>query len=289
VTLLLAKRDQIARRRAPLADGWLPTYRKVIGGELGRQGEDAAVLAERGDAVDDALRMLWAGRLRDAQLPLVLAMGVEGAQLAAAEVGGKKAVEDLVTDYPHFDPTTATALESVFEHNALLAQRLQPSMSEWVAMTAEWEADTSAKAVAGALEYARAERMTVAGTARYLREMVLTGAKARAERIARTATIWAYNDAAEQVYRDYGISAKEWLVTADDVTCEFCMAMSGQVVRVGEAFFAAGTMLEGEGTVTDYVGIEHADLLELPYAIEHPPLHPYCRCALMPVVTDGME
>jgi HK97 family phage portal protein len=100
--------------------------------------------------------------------------------------------------------------------------------------------------------------------------------KYRSERIARTETIKATNYASEAAYQDSGIvQGKQWLTAFDERTCEFCGPMNGQVVDLGDKWFDRGDT---------YVGNQGGSL-DLSYeSIEFPPLHPNCRCTLIPVV-----
>ena len=72
--------------------------------------------------------------------------------------------------------------------------------------------------------------------------------KGRAERIARTETMSAFNRSASQRYAENGVEGEQWLTTQGEV-CPYCSARSGNVYRVGEALI---------------------------------PAHPHCRCILVP-------
>jgi len=75
-----------------------------------------------------------------------------------------------------------------------------------------------------------------------------------AERIARTEVLWASNGADLEVYKESGVvEKKEWLAQPD--CCAECDALDGEVVDLDENFSS------GDDT---------------------PPLHPSCRCTLIP-------
>jgi len=80
----------------------------------------------------------------------------------------------------------------------------------------------------------------------------------RARMIARTETIWSYNEAALNMFESAGVEGValdvEWS-TAGHGVCERCQELEGQVYTIEEARKS-----------------------------HHPPLHPNCRCALIPVV-----
>jgi hypothetical protein len=62
----------------------------------------------------------------------------------------------------------------------------------------------------------------------------------------------------------------------DAVTGDWDAAMDGTIIAIGESFAKQGeshTDSKGRNVVA-------------PWDIEHPPLHPNCRCALAPVVED---
>jgi SPP1 gp7 family putative phage head morphogenesis protein len=82
--------------------------------------------------------------------------------------------------------------------------------------------------------------------------------KSRAEMIARSETAAAYSKGSILAYKESGVvKAVEWLATLDDQTSEECAALHGTRAELGKTF--------ADGT-------------------EHPPRHPNCRCALIPVV-----
>lgn len=86
--------------------------------------------------------------------------------------------------------------------------------------------------------------------------------KYEARRIAVTETNRAFNRTREAVYLKSGmVKAKQWIVTWDDRLSEDCRAMANQVVPLGQSFITySGTMVEA------------------------PPLHPNCRCTVLPVL-----
>lgn len=103
----------------------------------------------------------------------------------------------------------------------------------------------------------------------------------RSDRIARTEVIRGLNQGAVETWKqaaDNGVTVhKEWLASTD--ACEFCLAMNGKILSsldgeflgMGQTF--AGT--EGGTMSTDYMDVTG------------PPLHPQCRCTVLPVVVEG--
>jgi HK97 family phage portal protein len=101
---------------------------------------------------------------------------------------------------------------------------------------------------------------------------------ARAETIARTESARAYVQGQEEAWKQSGVvEGKQWLLAPD--ACEFCRAaareFSTKTVPLGQPFFARGSTLAGVagGTMRlDYDDVQGA------------PLHPNCRCDVVPVV-----
>jgi hypothetical protein len=92
-------------------------------------------------------------------------------------------------------------------------------------------------------------------------------------RLVRTETLKASNEATQFGYEQLGITEKEWFANPGE--CDYChsvMEMGKQ--GMGDVFVEKGESLtdsEGNERVFDYE------------SVEHPPLHPNCRCVLLPV------
>ena len=98
----------------------------------------------------------------------------------------------------------------------------------------------------------------------------------RAVRIARTETIWAFNEGAVLAYKQTGVvNQVQWLTAEDERVCEWCDPMDGRIQTLGQNFFQLGDSFEGRDG-----GILRFQM----EAVEHPPLHPQCRCSLAPIV-----
>jgi len=103
-------------------------------------------------------------------------------------------------------------------------------------------------------------------------------ARNKARVIARTEINWAFNEGALEGYKQSRVvEAKEWLVSGDDRLCEWCEPMDGVIVGLSEPYFEKGDTLIGDA----------GGLLSFDYeTVEHPPLHPMCRCTLIPVLKE---
>ena len=102
--------------------------------------------------------------------------------------------------------------------------------------------------------------------------------KYRAEKIARTESIWAYNSGAVAGYQQSRVvKGKEWLTAKDDRLCQFCEPMDGVTVELEQNYFGMGEVFEGNKGGNLTFGYED---------IGHPPLHPQCRCTIIPVLKE---
>ena len=76
----------------------------------------------------------------------------------------------------------------------------------------------------------------------------------RARVMARTETMYAFNTGLTNEYASHGIEAVEWLAAYDERVCEQCAPLMGQKFPIDEA--------------------------------PDCPLHPQCRCTLLPVIPE---
>ena len=92
-------------------------------------------------------------------------------------------------------------------------------------------------------------------------------------RLVRTETLKASNEATLYGYQQLGITEKEWFNNPG--ACDFCKSIEDMGSQgIGDVFIEKGESLtdsEGNERVFDYE------------SVEHPPLHPNCRCVLLPV------
>jgi HK97 family phage portal protein len=99
----------------------------------------------------------------------------------------------------------------------------------------------------------------------------------RALRVARTETLKASNSASVEAYRQTGyVTGKEWYVNPD--SCELCDVFQGKTIGLDDNFLNVGESFN----YIDAKGEEQTQ--ENTYDdVEEPPLHPNCRCAILPV------
>lgn len=98
----------------------------------------------------------------------------------------------------------------------------------------------------------------------------------RAERIARTEAHKAVNQGVTEGYYQAGVKKVQWRIR-DAGACQYCRAMNGTIIEIGQSFVPRGGTIEGEDGgeyLNDYDDIKYADA------------HPNCRCELVPVRDD---
>jgi hypothetical protein len=99
----------------------------------------------------------------------------------------------------------------------------------------------------------------------------------RIERLVRTEVIKTSNEITEAAYKQSGVvSKKEWF--ANPGHCEFCAKLNGSVISLGGVYVPKGGQLEGEDGGTRINAYED---------VKHPPVHPQCRCTLIPVLEEN--
>jgi len=263
-----SRREQLryyAEFRSEISDTWLPKYKAAVQKELARQAREVvAAVAE--DAPLESLQGEWAERLFQVQRPMAIEMAVEGYQLAEAEFGKTGGVAAI----------QAKQAETIaaFDRAELLATHLAPDVDRWLRTVTTKMSDTTLTEAVMQVDRAREAALTGAELSRTLRTALVARSKTRADLVARSATIWNYNQGAKMLYQDEGVAVLEWLVTQDDVLCEFCEPFDGRQIEITGSFVAGGETVPGSrgGSLTPALGVEH------------PPLHPNCVVGETPVL-----
>lgn len=95
----------------------------------------------------------------------------------------------------------------------------------------------------------------------------------RNERLARTETLKASNQATLEAYRQTGyVKGIQWYVNPD--ACEICQEVEGKTVELDAGFFSQGDSVDyGDG---ESYALNYDD-------VDAPPLHPNCRCTILPM------
>lgn len=159
-----------------------------------------------------------------------------------------------------------------YAQDAIQDPVLTEDVEEWILHTANEETITEIDNILHVWE--KHTTVTPDELAMYLYEEGGIRPATRADMISKTTVIWAQNEGAMRSYRETGFTRFEWIVTEDDRTCSYCTEIDLNTFGVGEAIFSEGDTITPAGEKP----------MEVPFAIEHPPLHPYCRCTIVPVI-----
>ena len=169
-----------------------------------------------------------------------------------------------------------------FGADELVANHLAPRVQEWIAATSKVETKSTAnmlgrmyrKAMIGWEEDGERRSGTPRDLALWIESEGAAQLPARANMLARTMTNWGYNEGAQASYAAAGVAFNQWRAVLDDVTGEEDEALDGTMIPVGHNFVSAGDQFMDAG------GSVH----EAEFDVPHPPLHPNCRCTIVPIV-----
>jgi HK97 family phage portal protein len=124
---------------------------------------------------------------------------------------------------------------------------------------------------------AERENWTVTKVRDEIRHRFNEYSETRAERIARTESVRMTNLGTATSYIQAGFTRFEWFTVHDKKTCHFCKKLDGRKVDIGVPFFRNGEVYE----TTDDEG-KPIRMKIILGNILHPPLHPNCRCTILP-------
>lgn len=107
--------------------------------------------------------------------------------------------------------------------------------------------------------------------------------RAKADRVVRTETIWAHSEGTMIAWEQSGVvNSVKWDTVPDDRRCPYCAEMHDKTMNLGGQFFD-----KGESLTVDSFETGNPITLNFDYEpIKHPPLHPNCRCQLIPIISD---
>jgi SPP1 gp7 family putative phage head morphogenesis protein len=240
-----------------MADRWRATYERNVSRVFRAYTSDVIDRVAGGlDATPSDWQNRLAQSLFNAQYNAQLVMVTNGYKITAGEFS-KTAPVFSVDDFAElpFDFAIIPGAEQrVYEHLQAVSKRITK---------------TQAKKIDSLINKARAyiddkgRGLTPKSIAKSIAAALKTSDMQRARMIAITETMWSYNEGAKAQYESVGFAEFRWFATNDDVLCEHCVAMDGQVVEGGKNF------------VSDAFG-----------SVDHPPLHPRCRCVLLPIVDE---
>lgn len=167
----------------------------------------------------------------------------------------------------------ALAFAGADELEFQVSERVRKVIGERMARMAENFNDETRLALTKTLQEGFAANESIDQIKKRVTSVYSTAKGYRAERIARTETIYAGNAATNEAYAQTGyVVAEEWY--ANPGACEFCEALSGKTVSLSENFVSLGETLQGkEG---GEMRVDYTD-------IGFPPAHVNCECTTLPV------
>lgn len=134
-------------------------------------------------------------------------------------------------------------------------------------------ADTSVDKMSNIIADGLSNELSVPEISKNVKDTFTDFSKSQTDRITRTEVIKASNLGAQDAFEQSGIvEAKEWLTTDDDRTDEECLEMDGKIIGLDDSYFSQG----------DSIGSLSLDYED----VDYPPLHPNCRCVLLPVIQE---
>ncbi len=138
---------------------------------------------------------------------------------------------------------------------------------------------TTRNEIRGLMERAQTEGWSIVKLIEETQSVYSGWSDTRAEMIARSETIRSSNAGAIEAYRQGGIEVKEWYATHDERLCPFCGKMHGTKIAVGGVFAYGDSdmVVDGQRLRMDYGDVKY------------PPLHPFCRCTVLPVVDEKLQ
>jgi len=212
------------------------------------------------------------------KLPWAIKYATEGWKLGGL-VLGKKSFIALYRGKAAQEAAVISAIEN-FGADALVANQVGTEVGLWVETTSTLETRVTAKRYEKLVEQAavfldkKGRGITPRALAVAFESQGLADTQVRSNLMARTLTNWSYNEGAISLYESEGIGGSEWVATIDDVTGEWDAELNGKIIGLRQPFVQSGDVFVGSG----------GNIVEAAFDVPHPPLHPNCRCTLVPVV-----
>lgn len=195
------------------------------------------------------LRQIWNTRLQEEAEPTLEKL-IENAIEESKEKSDESAVAEL---------TTVAAVAFIKEYAFTFADRVS---------------ETSEKLITDSLVKGQLEGLTIAEQRDKLLGMFSDWTN-RAVRIARTEIVRASNAGAAFTYRVSGIQEMRWKASKD--ACPFCASLDGQVVAT-----SGGNFLKTGDSLTVETDAGPKNFTNNYGNVGFPPLHPNCRCVVLP-------
>jgi HK97 family phage portal protein len=265
--------DKITKREDELGKSVGRIFDRQVKAVLERIAKQDAPTAELAAEVQSLLESKkWRKDIVDALRPYL------EDSLAAGIILGKTTLEKMKALPVNFDKHGEDLKAYARTESIRLANRAADSTNRWTAVkfskvigdgvaNGETIPEIAERVKTWAVKDGDAERATT--------RRALTIARTEAQRASRRAEVEAWKASGV-------VSGKTWLLAPDP--CEFCEAASDafskNAVGLEDSFYGEGSEIIGKDG-----GVMVADY----EAIDGPPLHPNCRCALQPRLDDEFE
>lgn len=168
------------------------------------------------------------------------------------------------------------ALKFIGEDNPYIPVDLRTVIAKNVRKFAESMVATDKNKIIDMISQGIADGESVAKIRKRITDEFSQYTKMQAERITRTEVIRASNFGTIDAWAHSElVVGKQWLTAMDDRVDPLCAVMNGKtVIGVSKNFFNRGESLEADGHVAKF---DYG-------SIKVPPLHPNCRCTLLPIL-----
>lgn len=229
------------------------------------------------------LKELWTGQAQRAINNLIAALAKKNWKALAPNVIDREKevavtidlLEPLLTEITEVEGLSALEFLGIFGDEAVV---LTPKISEAISKNTKKLAGEMTRVTTNKLRSTISAGLEAGEAIEDLEKRILAStafSPARAEVIARTETVRAQGIAELEVWDQSGVVVgKTWYTALDERVCPWCAPMHGKTVTLKQAFFKRGDSITADGQT-----------LNLDYETTvSPPLHPNCRCVLIPEV-----
>lgn len=168
-----------------------------------------------------------------------------------------------------------SALDLIGKDDAYIAMNLREAITKNVAKFAQSLLDTDREKIIDLIANGMKDGLSVPQIRTSIIKEFETYSKMQSERITRTEVIKTSNAAAVDAWEQSGVvEGKQWLTAPSD---DYCEDYNGKIVSLSQNFFDKGdTIKHGEQEIK----LDYDDIPE-------PPLHPNCKCSVIPVLVDA--
>lgn len=154
------------------------------------------------------------------------------------------------------------AMALINEEDPYIPVKIRPKIDRNIDRFAGSMVDTDKKIMGNIIENGIKEGLSVPQIRSQIEDKFDELRRYQAERVTRTEVLRVSNEAAVDAWEQSGVvEGKQWLTAEDDRVDEECAELNGKIINL-------------EGT---YIKQEYGD-------VEEPPIHPNCRCVVLPVL-----